>query len=98
MRVDVGRLGSGRRASIASAGAEELKPCLDVRVAGVELSSALIGIKRVGNLVVARFVLGDRSATVSDSRARDVAEWQLTSVPRSYHTSEMYGFSRMARE
>lgn len=75
---------------------KKLQPCLDVDVAGVQVCCTLIGIKRVCSLVVAGLVLN-----VGVSRGVQVIDpftSNLTRVPRSYHTSEMYGFRRIARE
>ena len=75
---------------------EKLQPRLNVAITRVEVCCTLIGIKRVSSLVVARLVLN-----VGVSRGVQVIDpitGNLTRVPRSYHTSEMYGFKRIARE
>lgn len=55
LRVDIG----GHRSStgaIVGAVSEKLKPCLDVGVAWIQLSSPLVGIQSIVNLVVAALV------------------------------------------
>lgn len=55
LRVDVGR----HRRSTSTIGlsiSQKLKPCLDMRVAGVQLSGALIGVQSIIDLVVAALV------------------------------------------
>jgi hypothetical protein len=64
----------------------------DVNIGRVQVGGSAIGIQGITRLVVARFILG-RLAWVED----EVGD-NLTRVPRSYQTSEMLGFSLMARE
>jgi len=66
-----------------------------VRVGRVEFGGPLIGVERVVDLVVATLVLEKRVSRVSND---DEMGRQLTKVPRSYQTSEMNGFRRIARE
>lgn len=63
--MHVRRLGRWGRATVAAAGAQELKAGLNVRVPLVKLRRPLICVEGIGDLVVARLVLGVRSASGS---------------------------------
>lgn len=63
-------------------------------VARIKVCCPLIGVQSICGLVVTGFILAKRQV-VSSTKA---FQSKLTNVPRSYHTSEMYGFIRMARE
>jgi hypothetical protein len=74
-----------------------------VQIARVQLGSAAIRIQSVVGLVVTRLVLRMISFPFLLERERErererEKNGRLTKVPRSYHTSEMYGFRRIARE
>ena len=68
-----------------------------MRVAWIKLGGSLVRIKCIGNLVVTRFVLG-QSQSWNQHHWSVTGEDKLTKVPRSYQTSEMYGFNLIARE
>lgn len=74
---------------------QQLQSSFDMHVAGVKVGCSLIRVKRIGSLVVTGLVLAmDQKPPrfARDDKAR------LTKVPRSYQTSEMYGFSLIALE
>jgi len=73
---------------------QELQASLDVNVGRVQVGCALVGIEGIGRLVVAGFILehGQLGSLECKKNKRH------TSVPRSYQTSEMLGFRRIARE
>lgn len=63
-------------------------------VGGIKICCPLIGVQSICGLVVTGFVLTNRQTVPNTTGLRS----ELTNVPRSYHTSEIYGFIRMARE
>jgi hypothetical protein len=73
---------------------QKLETCLNMGVVWIKISRSLVGIERISSLIVARLVLKHVSAYYM----KTVSVERLTKVPRSYQTSEMFGFRRMARE
>jgi len=58
LRVNICGLGSSRwRTSICATRAKKLKSRLDMGIIGIKLGCSLIGIQRIGDLVVAAFIL-----------------------------------------
>jgi len=68
-----------------------------VLVGGVELGCALVGVQGIIRLVIARLILPGVSVILTHRRTR-VIEDIITKVPKSYQTSDMYGFNLIARE
>jgi len=68
-----------------------------VLVGGVELGCALVGVQGIIRLVIARLILPGVSAILNHHSTR-VIEDKITKVPKSYQTSDMYGFNLIARE
>ena len=66
-------------------------------VGGVELGCALVGVQGIIRLVIARLILSGVSA-ILNHRSTRVIEDIITKVPKSYQTSDMYGFNLIARE
>lgn len=90
--MDISWHGS-RTSAVSLAVAEKLQPGLDVRVGRIQLGSSLVRIQCIINLVVAALILEECQRSVG---RRGWNLLRLTRVPRSYQTSEMNGFSRMA--
>lgn len=73
---------------------QQSEACFDVDVRRVEIRRSSVGVQCITCLVVTRFVL----ELVSVRKSRISNHIALTKVPRSYHTSEMLGLRRIARE
>ncbi len=80
-----------RHATLLLTGAEDGETGFDMNVGGVKLGGSLVGIESIGSLVVTRLVL----TALVEARNEPARTYK---VPRSYQTSEMLGFSLMARE
>lgn len=66
-----------------------------MHVGWIKIGCSGVRVKSIACLVVARLILARRQLHISPEQHD---KRRLTKVPRSYQTSEMFGFSLIARE
>lgn len=85
LRVDIsGHWCLPGRGAVGLSVPEQLQPCLDVRVVGVQFRSALVRVESIGNLIVARLILVIvalvSKGKVSGTRCRAQATYESTQI------------------